>query len=206
MPADPPIVQFVCFETSLPSRVFLTRWEPFAASFLAMGIERVVLGEGDGAGGFGFVSRNLWPDSRFRAAFRGQVPGDAGGGPVVAVQAGGFRVVASAGMQLLEARAGVVKILALVRCQKDALGTIVATLGHLATEHDQGIGWATYTADPATRGGRFNAALEVYCDVEAAERVRAAIAGGLPASSLIEDSRIQILREVLALPSAPILH
>ena len=206
MPEHPPIVQFVCFETSLPRVVFLSRWEPFAASFLAMGIERVVLGEGDGAGGFGFVSRNLWPESRFRAAFRGKVPGDAGGGPVIAVQAGGFRIVASAGMQLLEARPGVVKNLALVRCRKDALGTMVATLGHLAAQHEQGLGWATYTADPGTRGGSFNAALEVYCDVASAVRVRGAIAASLPASSLIEASRFQILREVVALPSAPILH
>lgn len=131
MPAHPQIIQFVCFETSLPSRVFLSRWQPFAAMFLAMGIERVVLGESDGAGGFGFVSRNVWPEPRFRAAFRGKVPGDAGGGPVIAVQAGGFHVAASAGMQLFEARVGVVKTQALVRCRKDALGTIVATLGHL---------------------------------------------------------------------------
>jgi hypothetical protein len=181
------IVQFVCFETSLPRQVFLSRWEPFAASFLARGIERVVLGEGDGAVGFGFVSRNIWPEARFRAVFPGNLPPDAGGGAVTAVQAGGFRVVASAGMDLLGARNGAVKNLVLVRCQEEALGTIVPMLGHLATQHDQGIGWATYSADPATRGGRFNAALEVYCDVESAARVRGVIGASLPRSSLIEE-------------------
>ena len=103
-------------------------------------------------------------------------------------------------MQLFEARVGVVKTQALVRCHKDALGTIVATLGHLATQHDQGLGWATYATDPATLGGRFNAGLEVYCDVAAADRVRSAIAESLLQTSPLGESRIQILREVLALP------
>ena len=201
MPEHPPIVQFVCFETSLPRQAFLSRWEPFAASFLARGIERVVLGESDGAGGFGFVSRNLWPDARFRAAFSGEVPGDAGSGPVIAVQAGGFHVVASSGMQLLAARTGVVKNLALVRCRKDALDATMATLRQLATQHDQGYGWATYAADATTRGGHFNAALEVYGDVGAAEHTRGALAAALSRSSAIDEARIQILREVLALPS-----
>ncbi|MCX5742480.1 MAG: hypothetical protein NT062_08295 [Proteobacteria bacterium] len=194
------IVQFVCFETSLPRQAFLSRWEPFAASFLARGIERVVLGEGDGAVGFGFVSRNIWPEARFHSVFAGNLPGDAGGGPVTAVQAGGFRVVASSGMDLLTARNGVVKNLVLVRCQEEALSTTVSMLGNLATQHDQGLGWATYSADPATRGGRFNAALEVYGDVESAARVHGVIAASLPRSSLIEESRLQTLREVIALP------
>ena len=59
------------------------------------------------------------------------------------------------------------------------------------------------SADPATRGGRFNAALEVYCDVAAADRLRSAIAASLPQSSPVEQCRIQILREVLALPLVP---
>ncbi len=194
------IVQFVCFETSLPREVFLSRWEPFVASFLAKGIERVVLGEGDGTVGFGFVSRNVWPELRFSSVFQGNLPGDAGGGAVTAVQAGGFRVVASAGMDWLGARGGVVKTLVLVRCHEGALGAILPMLGRLAIQHDQGIGWATYTADPATRGGRFNAALEIYSDVESAERVRDAIAASLPGSSPIDERRLHILREVLALP------
>ena len=200
MPDARYIVQFVCFETSLPRRVFLARWEPFAASFLARGIERVVLGEGDGAVGFGFVSRNIWPESRFGAVFQGRLPGDADGGPVIAVQAGGFRVVASAGRDLLDARTGAVKNLVLVRCHEDALGTIVESLGHLATQHDQGLGWATYSADPGTRGGRFNAALELYCDAESAERVCSVIAERISSSSSVEESRVQTLRESLALP------
>lgn len=200
MPEHRHIVQFVGFETSLPRQVFLSRWEPFVSSFLARGIERVVLGQGDGATGFGFVSRNIWPESRFAAAFLGHLPGDAGGGPVTGVQVGGFHVVASAGVELREVRTGAVKVLALVRCDDDALDTIVAILGRLATQHDQGIGWATYCADPATRGGRFNAALELYCDVASAERVRDAMAESLPRTSPIVESRVQILRELLALP------
>ena len=200
MPEHPQIVQFVCFETSLPRQAFLSRWEPFAASFLARGIERVVLSEGDGAVGFGFVSRNVWPEARFRSLFRGNMPSDAGGGPVTAVQAGGFRVEASDGMELLSARNGVIKNLVLTRCQETELGTIVPMLGQLATQHDQGFGWATYSADPATRGGRFNAALELYCDVESAARVAGVLAASLPRSSLIQETRLETHREVLALP------
>ena len=194
------IVQFVCFETSLPRQVFLSRWEPFAATFLERGIDRVVLGENEGVVGFGFVSRNVWPEAHFRAVFPRGLPGDAGGGPVTAVQGGGFHIVASAGMELLGARQGLAKNLVLMRCREESLDTIVPILCHLAVQHDQGMGWAVYSVDPATRGGRFNAALEVYCDVESAARVRGAIAASLPRSSLIEQSEVQTLRELLAIP------
>lgn len=200
MPPHRQIIQFVCFETAVARQVFLARWEPFAASFLARGIERVVLGEGSGGAGYGFVSRNIWPEERFAAAFLGTLPADAGGGPVTAVQAGAFRVVASAGMDLLRARTDVIKHLALLRGAGDPLSALVPTLGRLAAEHDQGMGWATYAADPATRGGRFNAALEVYGDAASAARLGDALAAGLNTASGVEERRFQQLREVLALP------
>lgn len=200
MPEHPPIIQFVGFETSLPRQVFVSRWEPFVTSFLARGIERVVLSEGDGAIGFGFVSRNLWPEARFRAAFPLGLPRDSGGGAVTAVQAGGFRVAASVGMELLGARPGVAKSLLFVRCREEAKDEIVPMLGALATQHERGIGWATYAADPAALGGRFDAALEVYCEVDEAAPLRDALLASLPSSSLIEESRLQTLQEVLALP------
>lgn len=193
------IVQFVCFETSLPRAAFVARWEPFVASFLARGIELVVLGERDGDGDFGFVSRNLWPEARFHAVFAGALPGTAGGGGVVAVQGGGFHVV--------EARAAertaneTANVLLLARCRSGSLGAVVPLLGAWASEHDQGLGWTSYVGDPGTRGGRFDAALEIGCSLASAMRVRAALLAGLPTSHVAASSALT-LREALTLPRA----
>jgi len=197
----PQVIQFVGFETSLPKDAFLQRWEPFAASFLARGLDRVVLGESDAASGFHFISRNVWPEARFRAVFSSRLPGDAGGGAVTAVQVGAFQVVASEGVDLLATRHGVVKIVALVRCRHDALGTIAPLLVELGRQRGAGIGWATYAADPSTRGGRFNAVLELYASEESADQICVALTEALQRQSgHIEESRVQTLREVLALP------
>ncbi|MCA2980853.1 MAG: hypothetical protein INH41_12230 [Myxococcaceae bacterium] len=201
MPEQPQVIQFVGFETALSREGFLPRWEPFAASFVARGIERVVLGEGDAAGGLRFISRNVWHEARFRAVFPSRLPGDAGGGAVTAVQLGVFRVVASDGVELLVARRGVVESIALARCRHDALGAIVLLLGELGRQHSAGVGWAAYTADPAVRGGRFKAVLEVYAAEEAAAWVGVALAEALQRQAArIEESRVQLLREVLARP------
>jgi hypothetical protein len=69
---DNRIVQFVCFETLLDREAFLTRWAPFAMSFLDRGLERIVLAERDAAGdGFAFVSRNEWPRTDSTPLFAG---------------------------------------------------------------------------------------------------------------------------------------
>ncbi|CAF3812770.1 unnamed protein product [Rotaria magnacalcarata] len=39
------LVQFVCFETSLPNDRFLSIWQPFVTDFLNKGIELLVLNE-----------------------------------------------------------------------------------------------------------------------------------------------------------------
>jgi hypothetical protein len=39
------IVQFVCFETPLKLPAFMAQWAPFASSFLARGIRRIVLAQ-----------------------------------------------------------------------------------------------------------------------------------------------------------------
>lgn len=84
------LIQFVCFETPLPRAALLAAWAPFASSFLARGIERIVPSEGIGPMGFAFVSRNAWPEDRLARAFGDQLPADAAGGPVRAIQGGGF--------------------------------------------------------------------------------------------------------------------
>lgn len=201
MPDHTKIVQFVGFETALTREFFLPRWEPFAASFLSMGIERVDLGESGAASKFLFISRNVWPAARFRSVFPSRLPSDAGGGGVTAVQLGAFRVAASEGIELLAARRGVVKSCALTRCRHDEVNTILPLLDELGRQHGTGLGWATYTADPATRGGRFDAVLEVYAAENAADRTGVAVAEALQRQEArIEESRVLLLREVFALP------
>lgn len=193
------IVQFVCFETALPRAAFVARWQPFVASFLARGIERVVLGERIGEGEFGFVSRNLWPEARFRAAFAGGLPGTAGGGGVVAVQAGGFRVVDHGRPTHPAPPTDTTHVLVLVRSRPEAVGQVVPMLGAWAAQHDRGLGWTTYSADPGTRGGRFDAALELGCEPAWAASVSAALAASLPPTRVAASSAV-ILREILTLP------
>jgi hypothetical protein len=174
MMSDTRIFQFVCFQTLLAREAFLTRWEPFAASFLERGIERIVLADRDASSdGFAFISRNEWPEDRFRAAFLGQLPSDAGGGGVLAVQGGAFRVAFSAER---ESRAGpgtADKVVALVGVVPDALALTVDELRSLAVEHANGAEWMVFARDRTTRGGRFDAVLEVYASPgESTSRMR----------------------------------
>lgn len=201
MPEHPPIIQFVGFETSLPREAFIPRWAPFAASFLARGIERVVLGESDEGSGFKFVSRNVWPEPRFRDLFSSRLPGAAGGGGVTAVQVGAFRIVANEGVTLRAARHGVAKWCVLARCRHDSPGSVVPLLVSLGRQHGAGVGWATYAADPDTRGGRFHAALELHAAEDASAPIGIALKEAMQRNStLLEEARVQRLREVLALP------
>jgi hypothetical protein len=201
VPEPSQIIQFVGFETSLKAESFLPRWEPFAASFLARGIERVVLGEGDAASAFRFVSRNVWPEARFRAVFSSRLPAAAGGGGVTAVQLGAFRVVASEGVALGAARRGVIKVCVLARGRDVALDALVGLLDELGRPLGADLGWATYAADLATRGGRFHAELELYAAEDSADRICVTLSEALQRSSaLLEECRVQLLREVLALP------
>lgn len=192
------LFQFVCFQTSLPLNPFLRGWSAFAQSFLAQGIERIVLGESTRPEArFGFISRNAWPPARFEATFRGQLPGDAGGGPVVAVQGGAFRLEASSGMEPLVMRGDFTKVVALVQ---QAGANHQATLRRLAVEQDRGAGWALYGRAPQTRGGRFDAVLELYVPPQAALEVEDQLERSLARAPDIRGLEVQTLREVYALP------
>jgi len=193
------IVQFVCFQTQLAREAFLARWEPFAKSFMDKGLERIVLADRDAAAdGFAFISRNEWPEDRFGAAFLGQLPADAGGGGVIAIQGGAFRVVWSNSHPV---RTTADKVVALVRVAPDALAQTVEELRSLAVEHAAGAGWMVFARDSATRGGRFDAVLEVHASTEStARRVREAIASQLAVAPNLKESHVLAMCERLSLP------
>ena len=151
------LFQFVCFETPFARPDFLSRWAPFASSFLARGIERIVLSEQMGAGRFAYVSRNAWDRDRFAEAFGGQLPADAGGGPVRAIQGGAFLLTAGVGLDPLVERTDAPKVIAFL--QGDS--AIALWRSHASSlPHDAA--WALYERDPATRGGRFDAVFELF--------------------------------------------
>lgn len=179
------IVQFVCFETSLPRPAFMAAWAPFASSFLARGIRRIVLAQRSAptsahasARTFGFISRNVWNESRFFETFPSGVPRDAGFGPIVAVQAGGFRLVRSDRTNPLDTRHDVAKVLALAHRDDRSADALAATLDALARQHPHALGASTYESVPRARG-RFDAALEIYVSAEDAQAALDALTAGL---------------------------
>ena len=193
---DNRIVQFVCFQTLLDREAFLTRWAPFATSFLDRGLERIVLAERDAASdGFAFISRNEWPEDRFNAAFRGQLPADAGGGGVVAVQGGAFRASSSRDADSGPGQSAD-KVVALARVVPGALVVALEELGKVAVECAMGAGWTLFARDPGTRGGRFDAVLEVRAPTDSvARRVCDAIASQLTAAPYLEESTVLAMCE-----------
>ena len=174
------IFQFVCFDTSLARMPFLSRWSPFASAFLSRGIGRIVLSERTALGGFGFVSRNVWPEECIMATFQGVLPPDVGGGAVRAIQGGAFRLVAGAHVDPLMAREGAPKLVALLVGSR-AVEQAKALTGRLTPES----AWALYARAPDFRGGRFDAVLELFGDHQPALTALGA----------------QPMQEVLALPS-----
>jgi hypothetical protein len=92
------LVQYVCFATDFPPKVFEAVWWPFANSFLGLGLRRIVLASAQVPRSktlkYQFISRNLWPSAAYAVAVRSNLVGDGGGGPVIADQGGVFRVFA----------------------------------------------------------------------------------------------------------------
>lgn len=97
MMTDHTVVQFVCFTTPLPRRVFTPAWVPFASTFLAQGLQQIVLAERIGewlstSPAFDYVSRNVWPEEAFTRSLQSGRIGDGAGGPVRAEQGGTFQM------------------------------------------------------------------------------------------------------------------
>ncbi len=198
---DKRIVQFVGFQTLLDREAFLTRWAPFAMSFLDRGLERIVLAERDAAGdGFAFLSRNEWPEDRFSAAFLGQLPADAGGGGVVAVQVGAFRASSSRDADSGPGQSAD-KVVALARVVPGALALAVEELRKVAVECGAGARWTLFARDPGTRGGRFDVVLEVHAPTDsAARKVRDVIGSQWTAAPYLEESTVLAMCERHTLP------
>ena len=194
----PQLIQFVCFETTLAVGTFLKGWSSFAQSFVAQGIERIVLAEATRREApFGFISRNAWPAAQFEATFGGRLPRDAGSGPVMAVQGGAFREQAGAGVDPLMVRGAVAKVMALVQHAGEGPAT---ALQRLALDFERGEGWALYHRDPSARGGTFDSVLEVYVPPEAAPETERALKHTLSQEVGLGRVVVQGLREVFALP------
>jgi hypothetical protein len=174
------VFQFVCFETSLPRETFLATWAPFASGFLARGLERLVLSERAGSEGFAFVSRNAWPAERFTQTFGGQLPADAGGGPVRAIQGGAFRLAACHGVDPLVVDPAP-KLVAFLDDARD-----LAHWQSLLASVPPGTRWARYERLEAVKGGRFGAVCELFA----------------PQGMAIDGTGARPMREVLTLPAA----
>jgi hypothetical protein len=159
------LVQFVCFTTVLPQEEFLQAWEPFASSFLARGIERIVLSENterSGDSAFDYVSRNLWNESRFERAFPHGVRGSGGLGSIGVLQAGGFRLADSSHVDLTQAARGEPKVMVFLMARsgqreaiRSAMQSAMQPLGVSA--------WAIFMKDGDARTDRFDMVLEVFC-------------------------------------------
>jgi len=157
------IIQFVCFKTSYNEQRFLPAWEPFASAFLARGLERIVLSRSlQPEGEYGFISRNLWDDQSFAATFPNGLPGDAGGFGIIAVQAGGFRMVAGPRAQLHEARRGLVKAIGLVEFKPDVSTATAGLQSVLAALSWEEADWALFESALPRWNGRYGAVIEAF--------------------------------------------
>lgn len=159
------LVQFVCFTTVLPQDEFLEAWEPFASSFLSRGIERVILSENSERSSelaFDFVSRNIWDERRFERAFPHGVRGSGGLGPIGVLQAGGFRLAESAGMDFTSGLRSEEKVIVFLMTrlgQRESARQAVRS----ALTHPGVAASAIFLKDGDARTDRFDTVIEVYC-------------------------------------------
>ena len=85
-------VQFVCFKTagSVPVELFHESWIPIAQSFIARGINTVILSQNVGFVDlcpYTFVSKNLWDSiGAIKSTFPGGLPPPAGRGHITVNQ------------------------------------------------------------------------------------------------------------------------
>ncbi len=159
------LVQFVCFTTVLPQDEFLLAWEPFASGFLSRGIERIVLSENrerSTEASFDYVSRNLWDESRFERAFPHGVRGSGGLGPIGVLQAGGFRLAESAGVDLATGQRHESKVIVFLMTRMGQRDLARASV-RAALQHADVTASAIFLKDGDARTDRFDMVIEVYC-------------------------------------------
>ena len=197
MQAEARVIQFVCFDTPLPRLAFVSVWTPFARTYLAQGLSRIVLLQragGSVAGNApGFVSRNVWPAGAFAKAVASGHIGEGGGWPVKATQGGSFEAPPGEG----DAAANGRTMLALIKFAAGAGQDALASLGLLS-----GTGrHHTLLASPVPGApARFDAASEVAAEegdeAGAARRLSAA----LSAATHIEAVSLAFYERALLLP------
>ncbi len=159
------LVQFVCFTTVLPQAEFLLAWEPFASGFLSRGIERIVLSENterSTEASFDYVSRNLWDESRFERAFPHGVRGSGGLGPISVLQAGGFRLAESAGVDLASGQRHESKVIVFLMTRMGQRESARASV-RAAMQLPGVSASAIFLKDGDARTDRFDMVVEVYC-------------------------------------------
>ena len=196
-----PVVQFVCFTTPLPRLVFTPAWVPFASTFLAQGLQQIVLAErieqNNGVSpSFNFISRNVWPGEAFTRSLQAGRIGDGAGGPVRAEQGGTFQVTeAIPGPEQPERE----KVIALLRLSNYNTSVLSASIKDGFTSLPDGS--VSVYQDSATRNlQRFDIIAEIYGErnqgVQLAARLEAVIAGLVDKSQ----SSVDVYREVMTLP------
>ena len=199
MTTAPSVVQFVCFETPLPSTAFIPSWVPFADMFLAQGLEHIVLSERISQRGTGptyqFISRNEWPRQSFLNTLQSGRIGDGGGGPVRASQGGTFTAAQPVPTQ---AQPGREKVMALLRIPTNTLSKVVdavtAALSNLPDVH-----LFTYQ-DAVVTGQRFDTILEAYGSTDQGEVLTGRMDRVLERLIQPTGSSVEVYREVLTLP------
>jgi hypothetical protein len=202
MTTDRSVVQFVCFETSLPRQAFIPAWVPFANTFLAQGLRHSILSEcitRRGAGpSFDFIARNEWPEEMFaRAAQAGHIA-DVADDPVRAAQGETFR---ASGPVPYRAQFTCDKVIALLSIPNGDIVTPRRAIS-AASAPVPGAQLYLYGDDVADRR-RFDIVTEVYGALgqgaDLASRLETAIAGLVDPGA----STIAVYLEVLTLPPPP---
>ncbi len=195
------VVQFVCFTTPLPRLAFTPAWVPFANTFLAQGLQQIVLAErieqlNDVSPSFDFISRNIWPEEAFIRSLQSGRIGDGAGGPVRAEQGGTFKVTGAVPGPEQPEREKVIALLRLSNYDSSALSTSIKDAftalpdGNVSVYQNSAIGDRQ----------RFDIIAEIYDaqnqGVQLAARLEAVIAGLVDMSQ----SSLGIYREVMTLP------
>ncbi len=201
MMTDHAVVQFVCFTTPLPRIVFTPAWVPFASTFLAQGLQQIVLAERIGQSlststVFDYVSRNVWPEEAFTRSLQSGRVGDGAGGPVRAEQGGTFQVTETVPGPEQPDREKVVALLSVSNHNAPALS--IAIKDAFAALSDVSV--SVYQDSATGERQRFDIVAEIYSlrnqGTELATRLDNVIAGAVD----VAQSSIGVYREVLTLP------
>lgn len=195
------VVQFVCFTTPLPRLVFTPAWVPFASTFLAQGLQQIVLAERIGqwlsaSPAFDYVSRNVWPEEAFMRSLQAGRIGDGAGGPVRAEQGGTFQITEAVPGPEQPDREKVIALLRIPDHNTLALSTIIKDA--FAAHSDVSV--SVYQDSVTSEHQRFDLSTEIYGaqgqGAELATHLEAVIAGKVNGAR----SSVGVYREVLTLP------